>query len=214
MRFSVLALVLGVSACGGDSNVNSDFGKLCSKNEDCSSNLCIFDSDTAGSSNAGGVCTVSCTSSTQCPSGTRCEPLDSSPAMVCFRQSPCTASTDPVAPNVCGHDPFLSLPLALHCRDAQQVPPGCNMWVQGEYCCPGPGATTGGSTSGSAGTSGPACLTSTACEISADCPAGQLCNQQLFLCFHQDASCVGAACGSSGDCPPVETCDGASRTCH
>ena len=86
MRSSVLALILVVSACGDGINASSDFGKLCSTNEECSSNLCIFDSDTIGSSNAGGACTISCTSSTQCPSGTQCEPLDSSPAMVCFRE--------------------------------------------------------------------------------------------------------------------------------
>src|SRR5262245_23099031 len=85
----------GSSGSSG-SNSSTDYGKTCTKEEDCS-DICILSSF---GSKGRGMCTHACATAAECPSGVLCEQLDSSPKTVCVPKTPCTAG-DPSSSEEC-----------------------------------------------------------------------------------------------------------------
>ena len=63
----------------GACHPDSLFGPACAQRSDCATTYCIEDS----SSPAGGICTRQCESSSECPSGAQCVPVEGMSVHVC-----------------------------------------------------------------------------------------------------------------------------------
>ena len=71
-----LALAVLVTACGGRGERR--FGEHCASDNDCQRGLCV-----GGVSGDAPVCTISCASSTECPTGWSCTGVTQHQVLVC-----------------------------------------------------------------------------------------------------------------------------------
>ncbi len=75
MRSALLALAL-LTACGGRGNVG--FGERCRSDDECARGLCV-----AGVSGRSAVCTISCATGEDCPTGWSCHGVTQANVLVC-----------------------------------------------------------------------------------------------------------------------------------
>lgn len=75
MRVALFALVL-VAGCGGRGNVR--FGERCHSDEECARGLCV-----AGVAGHNAVCTISCATGDDCPTGWSCHGVTQANVVVC-----------------------------------------------------------------------------------------------------------------------------------